>query len=63
MLPPFALREVNCILKHVNRGCLSNILPGRGTSRNGRLHRELNEIVHSARIGLCTGYMHILPTQ
>ena len=39
VLPPSALREVNCILKHVDRGCLSNILPGRGTNRNERLHR------------------------
>ena len=52
VLPPSALIEVNCILKHVNCGCLSNItqygstvyigivLPGRGTNRNERLHRE-----------------------
>ena len=66
VLPPSALREVNCILKHVNRGCVSNILPGRGTNRNERLHRELNKIVHSSRIGgelayalvTCTFYQH-----
>lgn len=56
VLSPSALREVNCILKHVDRGCLSNILPGRGTNRNERLHRELNRILHSSRIGVELGY-------
>ena len=27
VLPPSAIREANCILKHVDRGCLSNVLP------------------------------------
>ena len=66
VLPPSALREVNCILKHVHRGCLSNILPERGTNRNERLLRELNKIVQSSRIGVelayalvtCTFYQH-----
>jgi hypothetical protein len=56
VLPPAALQEVNCILRHVDRGCLSCILPGRGTNRNERLHRELNKIVHNTRYGVELGY-------
>ena len=56
VLPPVALREVNCILKHVDRGCLSHIPPGRGTNRNERLHRELKRIIHNSRLGVELGY-------
>jgi hypothetical protein len=56
VLPVSAIREINCILRHVDRGCLSNILPGRGTNRNERLHRELNKVLSSSRYGVELGY-------
>ena len=45
---------------------MSRILPGRGTNRNERLHRELNRVVHNTRLGVelayalitCTFYKH-----
>ena len=42
ILPPAAHFEIQSLLKHVDKGCLSGIEPGRGTNRNERLHRELN---------------------
>ena len=66
VLSPAALKEINCILKHIDRGCFPRILPGRGTNRNERLHRELNRVVHNTRLGVelayalitCTFYKH-----
>ena len=62
ILPLAAVEEINCILKHVDRGCLSNIMPGRGTNRNERLHRDLNQIVSSSRYGVELGYALITCT-
>ena len=68
MLPHAAQFEIQSLLKHVDKGCLSGIEPGRGTNRNERLHRELNAIIHSSRYGveLAYGlfiYYHILYPQ
>ena len=42
VLPPAAVREVLSLLTHIQKGCLSGIRPGCGTTRNERLHRDLN---------------------
>ncbi len=62
VLPAAALIEINCLLKHVDRGCLSGIMPGRGTSRNERLHRELNKVISSSRYGVELAYALITRT-
>ena len=31
-----AVKEINCLMKHIDRGCPSGIKPGRGTNRNKR---------------------------
>ena len=41
VLPPAAIQEFPNILVHIDRGCLSGILPGRGTNRNERLHKDM----------------------
>lgn len=56
VLPAAAIIEINCLLKHVKRGCLSGIMPGRGTSRNERLHKELNKVISSSRYGIELAY-------
>ena len=56
ILPPAAITEVNSLLTHIQRGCLSGILPGRGTNRNERLHRELNKHMRQSRYGVELAY-------
>ena len=41
ILPRAAVKEINRLMKHIDRGCLSGIKPGRGTNRNEQLHRKL----------------------
>lgn len=38
------MKELKNIEIHIKRGCLSNIPPGCGTTRNERLHRELKKV-------------------
>ena len=42
---------------HIEKGCLSGIPPHCSTGRNERLHRELNYILHSNKIGLEMAYV------
>ena len=56
ILQPAAITEVNSLLTHIQRGCLSGILPGRGTNRNERLHRELNKHMRQSRYGVELAY-------
>lgn len=42
ILPPIAIKEIQCLLVHTRKGCLSGILPGRGTNQNERLHKDIN---------------------
>ncbi|KXJ16275.1 uncharacterized protein LOC114574761 [Exaiptasia diaphana] len=46
------LKEIRNIQCHIRKGCLSNIPPGCGTSRNERLHRELKKTAVKNRIGV-----------
>ena len=52
ILPPAAVKEIKSLLVHVDKGCLSFILPGHGTNRNERLHRDLNTHMTSSRYGV-----------
>ena len=47
-----ALKELSNIRKHIKKGCLSGIGPGRGTNRNESLHKDLNDIMSSSRYGV-----------
>ena len=40
-LPKETLHQLECLRKHIYRGCLSDIPPGCGTEKNERLHRQL----------------------
>ena len=62
ILPHAAVKEINCLMKHINRGCLSGIKPGRGTNRKERLHRELNKILSSSCYGVELGYALLTST-
>ena len=56
ILPPAAQFEMRSLLRHIDKGCISGIEPGRGTTRNERLHRELNNVLHSSRYGVELAY-------
>lgn len=43
------LKNIEC---HIRKGCLSDIPPGCGTTRNERLHRELKKTTVTNRIGV-----------
>lgn len=51
-----ALKEICNIRKHITKGCLSGIAPGRGTNRNESLHKDLNNIMSSSRYGVELAY-------
>ena len=52
ILSAAAMKEIANLKLHINKGCLSNIRPGRGTNRNEVLHRNINAIIKSSRYGI-----------
>ena len=62
ILPPVAITEIRCLLKHIDKGCLSGIKVGRGTSRNERLHRDLNKVFTGSRYGVELGHALLTST-
>ena len=56
VLSAAALSELNKLRKHMEKGCLSGIKPGRGTNRNEGLHKNLNKIMGSSRYGVELSY-------
>ena len=56
ILPPIAIKEIQCLLVHVRKGCISGILPGRGTNRNERLHKDINTHMRNSRYGVELAY-------
>lgn len=52
LVPQSAIDEVDKLLVHVRKGCLSNIPPSGGTSRNEGIHRVLNKTLKKSRIGI-----------
>lgn len=55
-MPAAAIQEVNKLQKHVEKGCLSGIPPGRGTNRNENLHKNINSIMTSSQYGVELAY-------
>ena len=52
LVPRCALDEIDKLLLHVRKGCLFNIPPTGGTSRNEGIHRVLNKSLKKSRIGI-----------
>ena len=52
LIPQCAIDEVDKLLLHVRKGCLSHIPPTGGTSRNEGIHRLLNKALKKSRIGI-----------
>ena len=46
------LSEIDNLKRHIKKGCLSAIDVGCGTNRDERLHREMNKILSSNRLGV-----------
>lgn len=62
ILPPTAIQEIRCLMKHIDKGCLSGIQPGHGTNRNERLHKQLNNILSNSRYGVELAYALLTST-
>ena len=47
-------------MKHIDKGCLSGIQPGRGTNRNERLHKQLSNSCYGVELAyaLLTSTFH-----
>jgi len=56
VLTQSALKEIDNLRIHIQKGCLSGIKPGRGTNRNEELHKDLNKIFSSSRYGVELAY-------
>ena len=52
LLPQCAIHEIDKLLVHVRKGCLSDIALSGGTSRNEGIHRVLNKTLKKSRIGI-----------
>ena len=52
ILPQSAIDEIDKLLIHVRKGCLSDIAPSGGTSRNEGIHRVLNKTLKKSSIGI-----------
>ena len=51
-----AIKEINNIKVHISKGCLSDIPPGCGTTRNERLNRHLNEFLQKSKMSVYLAY-------
>lgn len=56
VLSSAAIQEISNLKKHIEKGCLSGIRPGRGTNRNENLHKSINSIMTSSRYGIELAY-------
>ena len=56
VLSSAAMQEISNLKKHIEKGCLSGIRPGRGTNRNENLHKNINSIMTSSRYGIELAY-------
>ena len=54
---PATRKEIDNLCKHIEKGCLSDIQPGRGTNRNEALHKSLNAYMKASRYGVELAYM------
>ncbi|KAI8501037.1 hypothetical protein Bbelb_211320 [Branchiostoma belcheri] len=54
--PKTAQDEVRKLMKHIEKGCVSDIEPGKGTIRNEALHRKLNQRMNKNKISPTFAY-------
>lgn len=47
---------INNIIRHIKIGCLSQIPPGGGTTKNERFHQHMKTYFHRSRIGVFLAY-------
>ena len=52
LITPTVLKEIDHLKVHINRGCLSDIPPSFGTSKNENLHRSLNARFSGNKLGV-----------
>lgn len=52
IITPAVRREIQNLIVHKDRGCLSGIPPHIGTNRNENLHRSLNKRLSGTRLGV-----------
>lgn len=45
-------KEINNLIIHAEKGCLSDIPPGAGTAKNENLHGHINKFLYRKRIGI-----------
>ena len=57
VLNPAARKAISNIRQHIAKDCLSNIPPHVSTCGNERLHRHLNNIMKTSKIGLDTAFV------
>lgn len=57
VLSAATILEMSRLCKHIEKGCLSGIKPGRGTNRNEALHKSLNAHFKASRYGVELAYM------
>lgn len=55
-------KEMKKLMVHAEKGCLSGIPPSCSTSRNQRLHKDLNKFIRSSRLGVELAYTRIFRT-
>lgn len=46
------IQEIQCLRKHIEKGCLSGIPAGAGSERNENMHRNLRHIIARSRLGV-----------
>ena len=56
VLSSAAMQEISNRKKHIEKGCLSGIRPGRGTNYNENLHKNINSIMTSSPYGIELAY-------
>ena len=50
------IHAIDCLKRHITRGCLSDIPPHSGTNRNEKFHSFINSKLHRSRIGIFLAY-------
>ena len=53
------MHEVDKLVLHASKGCLSSIPPGCGTNRNEAFHKLLNSILRRTKVSILLSYAFI----
>ena len=62
ILSPAVKNGIRFLLVHIDKGCLSGVLPGHDTNHNERLHRDLNSYMTNSRYGVQLAYALLTST-